>query len=220
VGDAASETSSEDADAAAKCEPQSISGWTPTNHPPTGLYQGKCAAGEVKAVMDGCFGKTATQATCTAAQSAHGGCVACLISKDTDASWGPIVEYTKLGFYDRNAGGCFGLLQGDVSATGCGSKINAVFDCNLASCSAVCPVKTDADFAALNECFGAADADPDICKPSVDTSTKCWNDGLAEDGGAKYQPCIWDSKKEPWAAVAERIGEVFCGVGPGDAATE
>ncbi|MBI5534338.1 MAG: hypothetical protein HY898_16565 [Deltaproteobacteria bacterium] len=197
------------------CEPQSVSGWTASWKPPSGKYQGKCKAGETVALMEACFGANATESGCAAAETQYADCNTCLYTDDTASQWGPVVYFSGVELYDRNEGGCFALLMGDTSATGCGAKLNAAYDCGIASCGGVCPTSTDAEYEAFNNCIASAAADAAFCKTYQDAADACATAALAADGGEALNACVWGDS-EDWLVVAERIGEIFCGVEPSD----
>jgi hypothetical protein len=214
---AAADTTSETMDAKPACEPQSVSSWTPTWQPPSGKYLGKCGDGEAVALIDACFGDSATEQTCTDAETKYAACNDCLFTDDTASQWGPIVYYSKVDFYDRNEGGCLALLTDDATATGCGAKVNALYDCGLASCGPVCPVATDADFEALNSCITAAMGDAAICKPYADDADACYQAALTAHPEASA--CVWGDS-EDLLDVFKRFGELFCGAGASDGGSD
>jgi hypothetical protein len=194
-------------DAELKCEPQSVAGWTPTWHPPTGLYQGICSAAEIQEIVGACWDTGASTAKCNSAKAKYAACTTCLISQETDASYGPIIVFNSLGFSDRNDPGCVALLGGDVSATGCGAQMQAYWQCVGASCSPGCKVAaatfTD-DMAAFNDCAQAARADANICKTHYDNFLPC---------SKLHSDCLWKAG-ESWAKLVTRIGNIFCGPNP------
>jgi len=194
---------------AGTCTSQEVT-FTPTWTPPQPLHQGVCSEAEIDEIVKACFeggGKSA----CATARAAHPTCDACLITDDTQSQLGAIVYYESLAYYDRNLAGCIAHAEGDLGATGCGAKAQAVFwECPQESCAGCFPV-TNNDFSPVTACSN--DAYEGTCKTYMDAFNSCAT-------GVKYSHCIWMAS-ETWSKMARRYADLFCGSlgdgGTGDA---
>lgn len=181
------------------CAPTSVSGFTPTWHPPH-IAPGSCTSGEIDALFTDWIHGTAS--TRTAFEMQHAGCFGCAISADSASTSGPVIHYVTYRFSEANVQGCIAFVDKDVSATSCGARVEAARGCALASCGPVCPLHSSGDFAALAQCRD--DAGGTVCSSYV-TSASCAN-------AATYLPCAEQSypNQDAWTRA---IVNAFCGAG-------
>lgn len=93
---------------------------------------GACTTQELAGYVSECLQSAGDK--CEAYKTASPTCAACIESKSTDESWGPIVFYEGRTYYDYNQGGCIANVTGDLSATGCGAAQTKYLECRHASC--------------------------------------------------------------------------------------
>ncbi|HEY5240167.1 MAG TPA: hypothetical protein VIJ22_01825, partial [Polyangiaceae bacterium] len=88
--------------------PADLSSWKPPAYVPAKTVPGACAPGDIAGYDAACIStSTMSQSACMAFQTAHAACNACINSKSTDSSWGPLVSYG--GVANINLGGCLQL---------------------------------------------------------------------------------------------------------------
>ena len=200
-----------------ECKPGPVTGFTPTWHPP------KAATPSCTTALIVSFGKcldaqSATDPACApwgaSADAAHKSCGACFFSKDTDAKWGPNLEYTASKTQQNNVSGCIALATKDVSATGCGAKVQASNECAGASCKPNCPTSSQEEVDALNAC--SEQAAGTVCKTFADASNTCIDE--IADAGTADKCFVADSATFGDQFVA--VATVFCGGAAADAAAE
>ena len=134
--------------------------FTPTWKPPTSFHQGKCTDAQIATFVD-CLNGKPDAATCKTFfnDAANKSCLQCADTPSTAATYGPLVLGTVT--IEVNVAGCIALATGDVTATGCGAKVLALSQCELAACEPNCPVSssdTGAEFMALLACQMKSDA--------------------------------------------------------------
>jgi hypothetical protein len=162
-GDGASDSSmggdsSTAGDAPADCmpvlvDPSAIPPFIPPNPP-----QSACTVAQIQALFQACM--TGVPAACTAFYAADAGnaaCIACMTSKSTDKSWGPIVNFAGIGMSFPNPSGCMALMDHDGGPGSCAAQFQAYQLCAIDACSTNCPSgATAAGIAAVNQCQSTA----------------------------------------------------------------
>jgi hypothetical protein len=132
---------------------------------------------------------------------AHPACAACLVTKSTAPSLGPLIDDGYL--LDANVGGCVALLSGDATATGCGARQLEADQCpNL-----VCAHCQSADF------FDCTDAAPKQEPCSAYDFVLCDQ----PDAGAIYDTCFSETTFDEYVT---KLGALFCSNGSSDASTD
>jgi hypothetical protein len=165
-------------EAAPPCAPVSVASYFPSPLVPPRAPANACTANELAAFFGACV-DDATSAACTAFQTSDSACSACLLSQQTDASWGAVV--VGLGKTKINIAGCIALVQGDASAKSCAQHASDELGCEAYACDGVCPVTADAgeqsyeaciEEATIGDCHpyaaaecDTADAGLDACNP-------------------------------------------------------
>ena len=166
-------------EAAPPCAPVSVAGYQPTALTPPHAPANACTSSELAGFYDACVAQDTTSAACAAFQSSDAACSQCLLSQQTDATWGPVVA--GLGKTKIDVPGCIALVQGDASATSCAQRASDALGCEAWACDGVCPVTADAgetsyeaclQEAAIGDCHGyvvaqcdTADAGLGVCDP-------------------------------------------------------
>jgi hypothetical protein len=187
---------------APSCAPDSVSGFTPTWHPPKRVA-GACTAAQIQTVLDCTLDPNADATTCKSvlADAANKDCIACAMTESTDATHGPLVMGN--GIVSINVAGCVALKTSDVTATGCGAKYDALGECSAFACEATCPVVDDASFADYTQCTAAAEA---AGCASYATDAACADPLVAP--GAAAEAC--DLSTNAFVDNAKAYATIFC----------
>jgi len=122
------------------CSPELPANWAPTWRRPAVPQPGACTLGQIDLEYASCEGPSATSARCSAFRNdaANVVCVSCLFSDEGAALYGPIIRSDDV--WRSNTAGCIALLDGDVSAGGCGARVQASSSCYDAACDGCAPV--------------------------------------------------------------------------------
>jgi hypothetical protein len=188
VSDAASADVS---DGAFVCSPELPDTYAPTWILPNAPTSA-CTATQIQTLYDDCLGPSSNGSLCNTflAQSNNKTCEACLESPITASTYGATIEWHSGSSLDINVGGCIALIDGDLSATGCGAKYEAWLSCQIAACS-YCPPGT------YTSC--ATPAETTTCG-AYQAAAKCAND-------PKYAACTSEPSFE---AAFTTVGAMFC----------
>lgn len=175
--------------------------WVPPNAPnPTA-----CTADQATTFFTDCWSSSGSSALCNGftGASANTACVACMQTASTAAAYGAIVVYTGIG-YDNQAG-CVAIEMGDLSATGCGAKLQAQTQCENLACLTNCPVTDQASLMLFQQCSQAADMG--VCSQYV--AAEC---NLADSGadGAAQAEAVCETATD-FQSLFNAIAPVFCG---------
>ena len=193
-----------------------------------------CTSAQISSAVTACLGASATQATCSTfvSDASNKACLlGCMITgyannmgmvvswtgnpvPSASAPWGSLVTVANPGqqlFYD--IGGCIKLA--DPGQAACGDSVNALLQCEVASCSGNCPVPTQGTASAI----GAAQSAYQSCVTSAD-SGGCAMYAAAEqsclsalpDGGT-VSICLNQGSSDPNAAdqALIQMAGLFCG---------
>jgi len=122
------------------CTPHLTAGWAPRWKPPRAPDASACTDDQISTAFLSCDGPRSTAAACQSFRDnpVHEECRACLYSKETDPSYGPIIRLDN-GSWKTNTAGCIALVDGDGGEDGCAAKIQAASACNDAACSQCLP---------------------------------------------------------------------------------
>lgn len=136
-------------------------GWKPSTPAP-----GSCTTADLTQLKNN-FSDTSLQTYTDLGKDLSDTCRACVISKDTDASWGPIVAIAadkgQTGFV--NYGACFGAIEGAP----CGKAIQYESFCTNIACNECATTRTE-----LAECVTASTSGNGMCAPFAnDRTSKC-----------------------------------------------
>jgi hypothetical protein len=174
--------------------------------------QGACApidgVDPMQLYYEDCFGPSASRVACDAfgqISPAYGACKACIVTAATAPAYGPLVLAG--GFVQANVAGCIELV--DPSDLLCAQTQQALADCELAACSAKCPVTDQASLVAYEAC--AAQADATGCQAFYEAA-QCLNADGGLDGGPEMA-CLETS----FQAFYDAVVPLFCGQSSTDA---
>ena len=110
--------------------------------PPRTPTPGACSDDQIQRRYAACEGPLFTAASCTAFRndSRNASCNACLVANESDSVHGAIIYVGDS--WKTNTPGCIALVDGDRSATGCGSRAQAASDCYDAACDGCQPFES------------------------------------------------------------------------------
>ena len=116
------------------CVPHFAAAWTPTWHPPRAPREGACTRSQIDAQYTTCHSASGSQAACEAlrANAANKACADCLFTDEKEATYGPIIWSPNS--WRTNTGGCIASLDRDMTAQGCGARVDAATECADAAC--------------------------------------------------------------------------------------
>jgi len=192
--------------------PADISSWTPPAYVPAKSSPGACAPGDVAAYDAACLAQgSSSQTACQAFEMAHATCSACILSKSTDSTWGPLISWG--GVVNVNLGGCIELVT--PSDTSCAKAQEVAMTCPHVACDMVCPVTSgnQASFTQWQACTQTADAD--ACGTFVNAAA-C----LGTDDGSTGTLCDPATSAGTFDSLFLQIAPLFCGGGGDGGATE
>jgi hypothetical protein len=174
--------------------PEDVSSFVPSSPKPARAFQSACGAGQVTSFYYACAASSASQYSCESWESASASnstCAACMISNDTDAAWGPIVNHSDYAF---------------VNQVGCAQRLNALTcasaawedqSCQMAACDGICD---DDGLSELNAC--EANATAGGCKSYDDAST-----AACQTATGPFNKCF---VADPQSQIVN-VGVTFCG---------
>jgi len=186
--------------------PADISSWKPSAFIPPKTSPGACSASDFTGYDAACLeATTSSSAGCTSFQMANPACNACLNSNSTDATWGPLVNWS--GVVDINLGGCLQLVAPSEAA--CALAAETADACPHVACDAVCPVTQSnaSSFSEWQQC--ARQASADACVPFISQSSCLATDEAAADTVCDVSPSA------TFDALFLQIAPIFCGGGDG-----
>ncbi len=187
------------------CSPGSVQTFQPSAYrPATAAWRGACVASSlsdpVQGFYDACLGSSASSNLCAEFAKDYAACAGCILTPDTADHYGPLIDHG--GFVTANIAGCLELT--DPGQLSCAKSVQALSECELASCQANCPVVDAPSLDAYNTC--AAQADESGCM-SFSTAATC-ADWLPD--GSAGAPCVATDFKQFYDAVVP----LFCGSPP------
>jgi hypothetical protein len=197
------------------CHPGSVATYVPPTYVPAApVGQGVCVPGDggvdpIQLYYDDCVAPTGTRSACDGfAQISpeFASCQACIVSMQSAGAYGPLIFAD--GFVKANVAGCVEVES--PSDLACAKAQQALFECELAACSANCPVVDSASLAQYETCSGQAD---DAGCQAYYSAAQCLrsDDDASADGGGS-SPC----EALTFEAFYESVVPVFCGP-PADA---
>ncbi|HZU85382.1 MAG TPA: hypothetical protein VE987_20765 [Polyangiaceae bacterium] len=192
---------------ASACRPGDVETYQPAGYTSaTAPGQGVCVRGgfnfdPIQGFYEACLGPAATAAKCASfkADPATSACARCILTADTDAHYGPLVDHG--GFITPNVAGCIELT--DPRGMSCAKAVQALSGCELAACEANCPVHDAASLVAYDAC--ADQADVTGCA-SYSSAAGC----VAGESDSGAAACLATSFVDFYDAVVP----LFCGPAP------
>lgn len=186
------------------CSPGSITSFSPTWKAPKAIHSTACTAANAQLAVDCAFDPNADPTTCNAfaASTANDACRQCVYSAPTDSTYGPIViDSNNIG--SLNYAGCVAALSGNTTSTGCGAKVQAATQCEVAACSSCAdPSASQQALDNYNTC--RTDAAAGVCT-TYDTAQSC-ADTLTATGGSAAA-CVNGST---FVLLARNLAKIFC----------
>lgn len=186
------------------CSPGAITGFSPTWKAPKAIHSSACTAANAQLAVDCAFDPNADPTTCNtfAASTANDACRQCVYSAPTDATYGPIViDSNNIG--SLNYAGCIAALSGNTTSSGCGAKVQAANQCEMAACtSCPDPSATQQALDDYNTC--KSDARAGVCT-TYDTAQTC-ADTLTATGGSAAA-CV---NGTTFVLLARNLAKIFC----------
>src|SRR5262249_16415351 len=151
-------------DAGGPCHPVDMSSFQPVFKPPQTFYRDVCKTDQITTLAH-CISVGQTT-TCNnyIADAANRACVECAFTNPAPATLGAVVAY-RGWVVEVNSADCFANAEGDLTADGCGAKIQARRACTVAACAG-CSVETPDEAAAEEAC--ALAAEDTVCKLYTD----------------------------------------------------
>jgi hypothetical protein len=186
------------------CQPGSVQTFQPSAYrPATAAGQGACAPSSVydpiQAFYEKCLGSSATNSRCAEFATNNAACAACVLTPDTAVHYGPLIDHG--GFVTANVAGCIELTF--PSALSCAKSVQALSECELASCEANCPVADVVSLGGYNSC--AVQADGAGCATFATQADSCT--APLADAGAVTIPCF----ASDFHAFYFGVVPLFCG---------
>jgi hypothetical protein len=201
------------AETSAPCAPGDVTSFTPSFHSPSGAHQAKCTFAQIDAFYTACLADTATKATC-APFGLDGGvvdhaCAACLVSKSSDPTLGPVVVYplSAGSAVEIDFAGCVALV--DPSATPCAKAYQAGVECEHAACDTACRGDDSASFDQYEGCRGAANVGECSAYTKAGQCVQALGDAGASDGGDATSRCLFAGTT--FEELYRAIAPLFCG---------
>lgn len=181
---------------ASSCLPADVSTYKPAWRKSAKFYQGACAPADLDKFRAGCLGSDASG--CAKAVSPD--CAKCIATDEAADIYGAVIVHK--GWVELNIPGCVANGMGDPTGVRCAGAMQAVAMCELAACSANCPVTSNATLTLLSACRAAADKGQ--CNP-LSTDAKCAQ-GLT-DAGPVVDACFSGTT---FAEAYATIAGLFC----------
>jgi hypothetical protein len=164
---------------AGSCQAGSVQTFQPTAYrPATAAWQGVCipkggapsdggaALDPIQLFREKCLGG-ASAAECDQFKYDYPACANCILTPDTADHYGPLIQHG--GFVTGNVAGCIELT--DPGALSCAKSVQALSECELASCEANCPVTDTNTLNSYMDC--AMNADVGGCTPYESAASAC-----------------------------------------------
>jgi hypothetical protein len=186
----------------AGCAPKSATGWKPTWRPPE-VRLNSCTEGQIDRQFTLCEGAGGTAEECASfnRDPANAACRSCLYSTEDETTYGPIV-YLRNRSEVVNVSGCIAIVDGNLSATGCGAQWQAYESCAENACIESCVAFED-----FQRC--TTQARSTVCR-AYDNVSAC-----AEP--STYDVCLGPATFEGLFRATARL---FCGTGRSDGGTD
>lgn len=189
-------------DAGGGCTPGDVSSFAPKWKPPVGMHQQKCSPTQA-ALLASCVwdhpgrDAAACKAFLNSKAPADAACVKCGYTATSGTSLGAVVSNGTS--VQVNYAGCIALTTNDLSATGCGSKVQAAALCQDEACVATCT-----NFKDLLACEKKAETG--VCKSFTDEAA-CLDTAVNDGGPAS----ICNPDTQDFGERALIYTELFCG---------
>jgi hypothetical protein len=196
--------SGDDSSASACPTPADVSKFTPPAYKHAKHVPTACTAQNLKDYDTDCLNATSkNQATCTSWKTANATCYGCLVSQETDATWGALVSHN--GVLSLNTAGCVELT--DPTDTACAPADQGQEACIEAACDTQCPVKDQTSFTNYQACVQTAASQG--CGTFISTANTACSSVATSAASAVCFPSSSGTFETNFAAIAP----IFCGGG-------
>ncbi len=112
--------------------PADVSTFSPPGITPPNDSQNVCTATQISNFYDNCLDPNAPGGACSTWASANATCFGCLYTRQSDPSWGALVDDGTL--ITVNDVGCADLIEGTADPGSCAYALNAARECYVAAC--------------------------------------------------------------------------------------
>ena len=137
-------------------------------------------------------------------------CLSCLVSNESDSTYGPIVELPTETLI--NLPGCIAVAEGKTDGSGCGGALSAFEECGRAACLPTCPTGSAAEVAAESACETSTDlADGGGVCASYAPAAECADAIETGDGGTAAEKACFGLPSGSSDAVFEAVALALCG---------
>jgi hypothetical protein len=195
---------------ASACQPGSVASYQPSSYrsaSPVG--QGACvAAGSetdpIQGFYDACLVTGATTDGCNDFREQNAACVACILTPQTAARYGPLIDFTT--YVTANVAGCIEVAPTasgtpDSDGLACAKSVQALAGCELAACGANCPVDDTKSLSSYLSCATASEQSG--CQDWA-TAAACAD--AEEDAGGLATACLGS-----FQTFYDAVVPFFCG---------
>jgi hypothetical protein len=206
-----------DAGPAPACAPSSAA-FTPSWHAPR-VVAGACTQALIASYRQ-CLDDsmvTASPPSCASwtgtLSAANQTCLSCLVSNESDSTYGPIVELPTETLL--NLPGCIAVAEGKTDGSGCGGALSAFEECGRAACLPTCPTGNASELAAESACETSTDlADGGGVCGSYAPAAECADAIETGDGGTAAEAAekaCFGLPSGSSEAVFEAVALALCG---------
>lgn len=191
---------------ASVCRPGDVSSFVAPPYKSAARKPGACTPALVDAFYMNCLDSSAAANRCSASfgagsPAANRVCAACLLSPETAATYGAVVDATDT--LTLNLAGCM-ELKGNRT---CAEAVQRTDACQASACRSLCPVVDEGSMRAYVQC--TSDASVGGCKPYADAESACTD--ASADGGAGYECFAWRANPSPtFEDIFRTVAPVFC----------
>jgi hypothetical protein len=194
------------------CAPGAAAGFQPVWHAPRARSQA-CTKAQIDSYRQ-CLDDAATElapASCAAwgasISATDQACVSCLLSKESDPEYGPLVQLPAETLV--NVAGCVAMAEGKLDGSGCGGAYQADQECQRAACLPTCPTLTKAQVSAEGAC--EIQANKTTCA-TFGKPAECAGAIASGDAGTTAEvACFGGGASATPDALFEAVALAFCG---------
>jgi hypothetical protein len=137
-------------------------------------------------------------------------CLSCLVSNESDSTYGPIVELPTETLI--NLPGCIAVAEGKTDGSGCGGALSAFEQCGRAACLPTCPTGNAAEVATESACETSTDlADGGGVCGSYATAADCADAIETDDAGTAAEKACFGLPTGSSDAVFQAVALALCG---------
>jgi hypothetical protein len=195
---------------ASACQPGSVASYQASSYrSASSVGQGACVAtgsetDPIQGFYDACLGANATSDGCSDFRGANATCVACILTPQSAARYGPLIDFTT--YVTANVAGCIEVAPAasgtpDPDGLACAKSVQALAGCELAACGANCPVADSKSLSAYQSCATASEQSG--CQDWA-TAAACAD--TEDDAGGLASACV-----SSFQTFYDAVVPFFCG---------